>query len=48
MTTCRKIVNWRTYLRFPPEVGVWRLLALALPLTLSCNVKHVAAVLRLL
>ena len=19
MTTCRKIVNWRTYLRFPPE-----------------------------
>ncbi len=20
MTTCRKIVNWRTYLRFPPEV----------------------------
>lgn len=23
MTTCRKIVNWRSTLRFPPEVGTF-------------------------
>lgn len=39
MSTCRKIVNWRTTLRFPPEVGhscAWHAHLPASPPRLAC------------
>ncbi len=39
MQTCRKIVNWRQYLRFPAEVAVPPL-AKDLICRLLCDVEH--------